>query len=263
MAEEYRSHSPSHGQGHARSHARSHAGNYAHGRTPSRTPDPTGADSYSWQALRQINLFRKLDDGLLAAIGPLIQWRPAPRGQVLFYEGDPVQTLYILATGRVKVTAVSDEGKEQILNLFGPGDVFPHVGFFEAGVYPATARVIEDARVGLLTRDTLLELAGRHAKLAVQLLVAMEDRIRQLQDRLKDLVFRNLEARVARVLLQLTEEDPRPPFPLTQQELAAIAGGTRESISRILSAWRRQGFIQMGEQGQILSLDRRALLRDL
>lgn len=216
--------------------------------------------------LQRIPFFEGLDEHQLAELAPLVSQRRYPKNAVVFHEGDPVETIYFLDTGLVKVYSITDDGREQTLNLLRPGDFFPHVGFLEGGSYPATAQAIQDSRIAAVRRTELLELLQHNGHVAVQLLKAMGRRINSLQQRVKDLTHRNLHARVAMILLRLAEEHGSPApegsalnIHITHQELANLIGAARESVSRTLGEFKKDGFIGIDTSGRLL-INKRALL---
>ncbi|QIA27408.1 Crp/Fnr family transcriptional regulator [Thermaerobacter sp. PB12/4term] len=195
-------------------------------------------------ALRRIHPFDQVPAELVARVAEQVRWRPCHAGDVLFREGEPVKAVFLLRQGRVKIVAVDDEGREYIMHLLGPGDLFPAVGLFTGGGYPATAEVIQDGVVGTVTREAILDLVRRHGDLAMALLMAQEERIRYLQDRIRSLVWRDLRTRVLEVLVKHMGDQ------LTHQEIAALVGAARESVSRVISEFKRQGLVTRDPSGR-------------
>lgn len=220
------------------------------------------------ESLRAIPLFEGLDAAELAAVAALVGERRCERNAVIFHEGDPVETIFFIVSGLVKVFTLTDDGREQTINLLRPGEFFPHVGFLEGGRTPATAVALEESRLAAIRRTELLDLVARDGRIAVAMLKAMGRRITALQRRVKDLAHRDLPARVALTLLRLAEEHgtPRPTgatalgLHLTHQELANLIGAARESVSRALGDLRREGALFVDPQGHMV-IDRRRLLQ--
>ena len=194
-------------------------------------------------ALRRIHPFDQVPADLVARVAEKVRWRPCHAGDVLFREGEPVQAVFLLRAGRVKIVAVDDDGREYIMHLLGPGDLFPAVGLFTGGGYPATAEVIQDGVIGIVTREVILNLVREHGDLAMALLMAQEERIRYLQDRIRSLVWRDLRTRVLEVLVKHMGDQ------LTHQEIAALVGAARESVSRVISEFKRQGLVTQDPKG--------------
>lgn len=195
-------------------------------------------------ALRTIHPFSALPEEMVARIAPLVRWRSCRKGDVLFHEGEPVEAVYLLRAGRVKIVAVDAGGKEYIMHMLGPGDLFPAVGLFTGGGYPATAEVTEDGTVGVMTRQDVLNLVRAHGDIAIALLTEMEGRLRYLQERIRSLAWRDLRTRVLEVLIRHVGQQ------LTHQEIAALVGAARESVSRVISDFQRQGVITRDRAGR-------------
>ncbi|QBS38206.1 Crp/Fnr family transcriptional regulator [Thermaerobacter sp. FW80] len=195
-------------------------------------------------ALQRIHPFDRVPAELVAKVAEHLRWRACRSGEVLFREGEPVQAVFLLRSGRVKIVTVDDDGREYIMHLLGPGDLFPAVGLFTGGGYPATAEVIQDGVVGVVTREAILGLVREHGDLAMALLMAQEERIRYLQDRIRSLVWRDLRTRVLEVLVKHMGDQ------LTHQEIAALVGAARESVSRVISEFKRQGLITKDPGGR-------------
>ncbi|ADU51621.1 transcriptional regulator, Crp/Fnr family [Thermaerobacter marianensis DSM 12885] len=214
-----------------------------------RADTPAGSGAFPTRdavvvALRRIHPFDQVPPGLVAKVATQVHWRPCRAGDVLFREGEPVRAVFLLRAGRVKIVTVDDEGREYIMHLLGPGDLFPAVGLFTGGGYPATAEVIQDGAVGVVTREVILNLVREHGDLAMALLMAQEERIRYLQERIRSLVWRDLRTRVLEVLVKHMGDQ------LTHQEIAALVGAARESVSRVISEFKRQGLVTRDPSGR-------------
>lgn len=220
-------------------------------------------------ALRTIPLFAGLGEEQRARLAALAVRRSLPRGTVIFREGDPVEAVYFLESGLVKVYSLTAEGEEQIINILRPGDFFPHLGFLEGGSYPATAEAISPARLVTVRRAALLDLVRRDGDFAVAMLAAMGRRIAVLQHRVRDLSHRDLRGRLARVLLRLADEHgvatpagTRLDLPLSHRELANLVGAARESVSRALAEFRREGLVAGDASGRLV-INRQRLIERL
>ena len=205
-------------------------------------------------ALRKLPLFALFADSDLAQVIAILREKRARRGQVIFNQGDSLDTVYLVLGGTVKVVMVTEDGLEQVMNVLSTGDIFPHIGFIEGGAYPATAVALEDTRLGCLSRGDLMALVRRNGDLAVGLLEMLGATIRTLQERISDLALRSLQGRVAAALWRLAQRHQAAAgepvtIALTHQELSSLVGASRESVSRVLSALRREGLVDSGSGG--------------
>ncbi len=224
------------------------------------------AEQHQWtRALRRLPLFAPLAEEELTRLAPAVRSRTAPRGSVIFREGEEVAAIHFLVSGRVKVAMMTADGREQTLTILGPGDFFPHLGCLAGGAYPATTTALEDCALLLVDLAALADLLRRNGDLALAMLLKMAQRLEDLQQRVRELAERDLRVRVARALLHLADRHGRPgagglqlDLRLTHQELASLTGTARESISRTLGAFRREGLVESAE-GSLVIRDRAAL----
>lgn len=215
--------------------------------------------------LKRVHLFRRLkpeDRQRLAAVSVLRRFR---RGEPLFSEGDPSDAFYTVVEGRVKVFKTTAEGKDLILELFGPGDPIGAVAVYEERPYPASAVAIEETVCILVPRRHFFRLLEEHPSLVRGLLLALTWRLVELTDRLAELTGGKMEPRFARLFLKLADEEGLPspdgvriPLALSRQELADLAGTTIETTIRIMSRWGKRGLVETAPDGFVLR-DREAL----
>lgn len=196
------------------------------------------------EALKASPAFGSLPDNVIEQITTVAHWRHVAKGHVLFREGDPVDAVYVVGRGRVKITTTSVEGKEQLLHLLGPGDVFPRVGLFRTGAYPATAVADAPSAIAVIHRAALMELAQERGEVAIALLAMMDEVIRSLHQRIRSLALADVKARVQQLLLTGTGR------PLTHQEIAAFVGAARETVTRAIAELRREGIILPRARGR-------------
>lgn len=213
--------------------------------------------------LKKVPLFASLDEKTLNCLVPLVSERKYPKNHVIFSEGDPVEAIYFLKTGLVKVFIITPDGKEQTINILQPGDFFPHMGFLEGGQYPATAQTLEDTSLAVIRRDALMDLLRKNCELTLNMLLATAERVSTLQKRYRDLLQRDLRARIGRALLWLAESHGKPSqegiklsIHLTHQELANLVGAARESVSRTMSDFKKEGLISINEEGALVIKDK-------
>ena len=217
--------------------------------------------------LRSAPLFRELDDEAAAALRASMEETHPARGEVLFREGDEGDRVYVVSRGKVKLGRTSPDGRENLLALLGPGQMFGELSLFDPGPRSATASaVIETTLLGLGHADLLPWLTGR-PEVARGLLLQFAQRLRRSNDTLADLVFSDVPGRVAKQLLDLSErfgvasdEGVRVVHDLTQEELAQLVGASRETVNKALADFVSRGWIRL-EQRSVVVLDIERLRR--
>jgi CRP-like cAMP-binding protein len=198
--------------------------------------------------IRRARLFRGLSSEQHEEIASLARQCDYSRRQTIFHEDDPVRSVFVIASGRVKSTQLSRAGKEVILRVEHPGEVLDGVGLVPGSFHSLTAQTIEPCRVftwDVHAFDALAERVPSLHRNAVEILSA---RLRLLQGRFRDLATNRVPQRLARLLLDLfhhnTEDASNVAIDLSCEELAQMTGTTLFTVSRLLCEWAEQGIIQ-------------------
>ncbi len=227
------------------------------------------ANSYEskTQALQKVPFFSRLKADEAAELAHRLVPRHFGPGQVIFHLGDPGGLLYIISTGKVKITNSTPEGQEALLAILGAGDFFGELALLDDAPRSATAEAIEATGTLTLHRDDFTHFLNGNPQFASHVMQTLAKRIRHLNDQISDVFFLDLNGRLARVLLKLAQDHGHPveegtliDIPLTQTDLAEMTGATRVSINKTLSRFRRARWVQTGDR-QIILLDIPALKR--
>lgn len=186
------------------------------------------------------------------------------RGYV-FMEGDAPRWFYVVRSGHVKIIRHSKTGKDVVLELLRPGEVFGGVAVIERRPYPASAQATEATVVLKIPAEPVIALSERHPGFIKEMALLIGRRLRAAHDSVKSLAVDPVEVRLAATLLRLAErEGPRGkdrvalPFRLTRQSLADMSGTTVETAIRVLGRWLREGLLA-DEEGRLVILDESAL----
>jgi CRP-like cAMP-binding protein len=163
-------------------------------------------------------------------------------GEYVFWEGDPAEWFYVIALGSIKVTKMSSQGKETILSFFGPGEMFGEVAVFQDRPYPASAQTQSETRLLGIQKSVFIQFLSSHPLVALHIINILSGRLRDSQNRLRDLASERVEQRLARILMMLSAKLGQT-LPFTRQELSDMTGTTTETTIRILSQWKQRGII--------------------
>lgn len=217
--------------------------------------------------LRSSALYRGLSPEDQARLAVVADSRSYERGERLFSEGEPSESLFTIVAGRVKVVKALPSGKEVILEIFGPGDPVGAVVAYEGRPYPATAVAAEPSTCIVVRRADFFALLERHPSLVRGFLVGMTRRIVELTHRIPEVAAGRVETRFAHLFLKLAARmgEARPdgvfvPLALSRQDLADLAGTTVETSIRVLSRWGKEGVVRTERDGFTV-LDRAELER--
>lgn len=211
--------------------------------------------------LRSLPLFANLNVAELRFLAEEAKERTFEAGATLYYQGELGHTCQILTEGKVRVYVVGEDGRELSVCIFGPGEIVGEMALFEDMPRSASVETLEPTRTLELNQAVLLHALQRSPTLALSLLRALSARLRSTTEEAEGLVSMTVSDRLLARLRRLAEWSGRPVedgvqivLPMTQQELAALVGTSRESINRALASLRRQDKVRLHD-GWIVLLD--------
>ena len=213
------------------------------------------------EVVRRAPLFAVLDsddaEALLAQMSPVRM----ERGDILFREGQSGDSLYVIGEGKIKLGRSSSDGRENLVAILGPGEMFGELSLFDPGPRTMTATAVAETQLMALGNDSLTGLLTGRPEVAKALLAALAKRLRRTNEHLADLVFTDVPGRVAKALLDLSERFGRPvdngvmvSHDLTQEELAQLVGASRETVNKALADFATRGWLKL-EARAVLLLD--------
>lgn len=205
------------------------------------------------RTLAKAPLLRGLSAEALEEVAATATEKKVRAGGTLFREGEPASALYMMLEGRVKLTQVAADGHEVILRFVGPGEAVAALALFGDATYPVTAGAVSDSVLVAWHRDILQGLFQRHPPLAVNAMRLLSERLREVQERFRELATERVAQRIARALLRLVRQVGRRvkggvliDLTLSRQDLAELTGTTLYTVSRVLSEWEGQGILESG-----------------
>ncbi len=210
-------------------------------------------NSFDLLILKKSSIFAALEDDEIRELANLVVERPVAAGETIFWEGDSSDWFYIIASGQIKVTKLSSLGKETIIAFFGTGEMFGEVAVFDNKPYPASSQAVGEARLLGIRKEAFLKFLAGHPTVALHIINELSHRLRDAQNRLRDLAGERVEQRLARMLLMLSDKIGKT-LPFTRQEISDMSGTTTETTIRILSQWKERGIIE-SVRGKITILD--------
>jgi len=217
-------------------------------------------------ALAEVPLFAGLDDDGLASLVRGMRVRRFRHGETVFHIGDPGDALFIVMSGSIKITLPADTGDEAILATLRPGDFFGELALLDGAPRSATAVAIEPTETFILPRDRFRDLIATEPVMREALLATLAAEVRRLTHHVEELHFLDITGRLASRLVRLAVEGGasrladgsiRLAGPLTQGDLAAMIGSTRQSVNKLLGIFAEEGVIRLERDGiVVLDLDR-------
>jgi len=219
------------------------------------------------EVLKRAGLFQGVDADDVEALGEHFEIIDVPRGAVVFHEGEPGDSLYIVISGKIKLGRRSSDGRENLVAVMGPADQFGELSLFDPGPRTSTAVAVTDAQLARLPKDALHQWIIDKPRLGLQMLRAVARRLRRTNTMLADLIFVDVPGRVAKRLLQLAQRfgsveggHLRVTHDLTQEELAQLVGASRETVNKALADFAQRGWLRL-EGKSVVILDRERLSR--
>jgi CRP/FNR family transcriptional regulator, cyclic AMP receptor protein len=199
--------------------------------------------------LARTQLFGRLDAGVLEELATRTRRRSYAEGQVVFVQDEPGERLFVLADGVVKLLVRSPDGEVIELARHRPPAVFGEMALLDGGPRSATAEAVEPATLLTLARQDFLDLLHGNPEVVDSLLRLLGQLVRDANEQATDLVFLDLQARVAKRLLRLGEAEAAGPGlldrSLTQNDLARMVGAKRQTVNRVLRTLEKRGYIRM------------------
>lgn len=215
--------------------------------------------------LKKLPLFQDLTHDTLARLAESVQLIEARRRFVIYLPGDPGRAVYFLSSGRVKISKVTRDGKELTLDYRAPGDLFGELCLIDGGPREEMAESMDSSLIAEVDRNTFERLVQREGLVGYRLSKILAQRRREIENKLENLIFKDVNSKLAELLLRLGSEygidDSRGTLvalKITHQEMANLIGSTRETVSLTLSQFKRSGLIRTDGRKVILS-DREAL----
>jgi CRP/FNR family cyclic AMP-dependent transcriptional regulator len=204
------------------------------------------------KAERNAPLFLALDEEASVSLRASMFEIDLNRGQIVFSKGDPGDCLYVVVDGKIKLGTTSTDGRESLLSVLGPGEMFGELSLFDPGPRTATATALTKTVLLGLRHDALGPWLTGRPSVAQALLKALAQRLRRTNESLSDLVFSDVPGRVAKALIDLNEKfGAKTPngfyveHDLTQEELAQLVGASRETVNKALADFVHRGWIKL------------------
>ena len=206
-------------------------------------------------ALRQVSVFQELSETDLQAIACVARRQMVPAGETVFHTGTAGDAMYVIEAGSLKISRITPSGKEQIIRVLGEGEVIGEMALFGDRPRSADAVSLENAVLIRIPKGAFLNLLEEIPLLAIRLLAVLASRLRRMNEKLEELTFLTARRRIARLLLEMTEGATNEAagasamrLKLTQEEIAALVGTSRETVSRIFSELQEAGIISVEER---------------
>jgi CRP/FNR family cyclic AMP-dependent transcriptional regulator len=216
------------------------------------------------EVLGRAPLFEALDEEGARALRATVTEVDLSRGQTLFSEDQEGDRLYVILEGKIKLTRTAPDGRENLLSVLGPSEMFGELSLFDPRPRTASAIAVTEGRLAALSHSDLWPFLKGHPEIGIYLLRALAQRLRRTNEIMADLVFTDVPGRVAKALLDLAERFGQPTetglhvhHDLTQEELAQLVGASRETVNKALADFAQRGWLRIEARAvQVLDIER-------
>uniref|UniRef100_UPI00404B5BB7 Crp/Fnr family transcriptional regulator n=1 Tax=Candidatus Planktophila sp. TaxID=2175601 RepID=UPI00404B5BB7 len=214
--------------------------------------------------VRKAPLFTALEESAAISLHASMDSVKISKGSILFAEGDEGDHLYVILDGKIKLGTSSGDGRENLLSILGPGEMFGELSLFDPNPRTSTATAVTGAKLLSLGQTKLIPWLAENPKVALNLLASLAQRLRRTNEAVGDLVFSDVPGRVAKALIDLgerfgkqTDEGLLVNHDLTQEELAQLVGASRETVNKALADFAGRNWLKLdGRSVLITDLER-------
>lgn len=212
------------------------------------------------KVLSCFSLFKELNDEELNKIVDISISRTWLKGNHIFLQDDPIENVYFIHSGKVKIYKSDANGKEQIVAILKKGEMFPHVGFFRKGGYPAYSEVLENSSIVTVPIAQFETVLIHNPELCIKVFKVLGEKIVELQDRLEAQILNNTYEQIIKLLVRLGRKDGMKKEKgvillkgdFTNKDLANMIGTTRETVSRTLTKMKKDHLLEVDGEGNLI-----------
>jgi CRP/FNR family cyclic AMP-dependent transcriptional regulator len=214
------------------------------------------------EVLAHTDFFAEADDATLEELAKSGVERQLVRGDILFEEGDPPDSLYVVTRGRIAIAIANPiDRRESVVALMEPGDLFGDLGMLDDRPRSAMARALEPSGVLAVPYEPVLQMFDAHPRLLWNVTRMLAQRLRAMDEALADSVFLDVTGRTAKRLLELADGSDQFTLPVTQEELAGMVGASRERVNKAIASFIRLGWLEQRDRQYTITQRDRLELR--
>ena len=209
--------------------------------------------------LGSVRSFSRLSESSLLLLARSGRFEHLAKGEILFFQSDPSESAYIVRNGRISIVLINSDGREMVINEMHTGDMFGELGILTKKPRSTSAVARSNSELFVIPRPVFLRMVEDEPSLTRLILEMTADRLQMSGKRESALAFLDAQARLARLLLEMEEQEHDKGYvTISQDELAHRTGLIRQTVAKALGKWRRAGWLITG-RGRILILNRKAL----
>jgi len=198
------------------------------------------------EKLRNIFLFSNLSEGMLKSIATATLAKETSKGEMIFFEGQEGENFYAIIKGVIKIFKLTASGNEQILHIFGEGDIFGEVAVFSGETFPASAKTLENSSLLVFPRAHFIALLQKEPTLSLNMLAILSTRLRRMTALVENVSLKSVSGRLVSYLLDIDDGQGKwVTLTISKQQLAKVIGTIPETLSRTLRRLQEQGLMEV------------------
>ncbi len=202
-----------------------------------------------------VPIFSSLSHEEMMEVAGITAEKTFEKGELIYSAGDKRKRLYVIHKGKVKVTRISESGKEQIIRILGPGEFLGELSLFSVDPLTDNSEAIEKVNVCVIDGQHIKELMTKHPSISFKVMEELSKRLAKAENLIENISLRGAEKRLADMLISLGDDKGKVVLKMSKRDLASHLGMSQETLSRKLSHFQDLGLIKLSGQRQILLLD--------
>lgn len=206
-----------------------------------------------------VPIFHGLSKEEIGEIANITTSKEMKKGEIIFLKGDLLENLYVIHKGQVKIPRISNEGKEQIIRVLGPGDFIGELSLFTQTISKSNAEVIEKASICVIEGKKLQKIIYKRPSIAIKIIQELSERMENAESLIEQLGIHDVEQRVVEIILSMADDNDQVNLSISKRDLAAHIGTSQETLSRKLSLLQKKGWIKLEGHRKIHILDKENL----
>jgi CRP/FNR family transcriptional regulator len=209
--------------------------------------------------IKKVPIFSNLTTEEMVEVSLTTTQREYKKGETIYSEGEPSENLYVINNGKVKISKLSEEGKEQIIRILYEGDFMGELSLFTQSPYMNNAEALETTLVCIVNGKKINELIEKYPSVSLKIMKELSSRLEETERLIESIGLGSVEQRVAEVLLKMSDDNNTVNLSISKRDLAAHIGMSQETLSRKLSNFQEEGWIKQEGQRKIKILNRTSL----
>jgi CRP/FNR family transcriptional regulator, anaerobic regulatory protein len=217
--------------------------------------------NHQGNCIKKVPIFSNLTMEEMVEISMTTTQREYKKGESIYLEGEPSENLFVIHKGKVKISKLSEEGKEQIIRILYEGDFMGELSLFTQSPFMNNAEALETTSVCIVNGKELSRLIEKNPSISLKIMKELSSRLENTERLIESIGLGNVEQRVAEILLKMSDDTGVVNLSISKRDLAAHIGMSQETLSRKLSSFQEEGWIRQEGQRKIIIINRASLER--